>query len=452
MKIPVSPPDDYEILSNILAREPELFSSIFPLIKPEDEKGRYLHWDKLRHLPPPFGLSSEQWWAITKYSRSTSRKELPLADKRQMPFCYSQPDSLSQQLHWLDRHAAGNIQSDEAIANEEMRDTYLISSLMEEAISSSQLEGASTTRVIAKDLIRRNTAARDKSEQMIINNYHAMQFINENKNDELTPSMVFELQQILTQNTLKNEEKAGQFRSANDDIHVIDNASQSILHTPPPTKELTARLDKLCKFANAEQEPGGTFLHPVVKAITLHFMLAYDHPFFDGNGRTARALFYWCMAREGYWLIEFISISKIIKQAPAQYSQAFLYTETDDNDLTYFILHQLKVIQKAIEALQTFLVTKTREIENAEALLNNNQRLRGKLNFRQLALLRHALKHPGFTYTIVSHHRSHGVSYDIGRKDLLQLSDKLKLLVKSKEGKTNLFLVPADLEQRIKTQ
>ena len=41
-------------------------------------------------------------------------------------------------------------------------------------------------------------------------------------------------------------------------------------------------------FANAQSSP---FVHPVVKAMALHFAIGFIHPFVDGNGRTARALF-----------------------------------------------------------------------------------------------------------------------------------------------------------------
>ena len=72
--------------------------------------------------------------------------------------------------------------------------------------------------------------------------------------------------------------------------------------------------------AGRHRPPGmqvpAVFIHPVMRAITLHFWLAYDHPFCDGNGRTARALFYWSMLKQGYWLFEFISISSVINQAP----------------------------------------------------------------------------------------------------------------------------------------
>lgn len=418
---------------------------------PVDHKGRYLHWDKLRHMPVPEGLTSEQWWCGIKLARQKLYQHLPLLDKNGKYFQYSTPDQVQRELHWLDRYAAGNIQADEAITNPQTRNTYLIRSLIEEAINSSQLEGASTTRDVAKEMIRQDRLPRDKNERMILNNYHAMQFIREIQDEPLTPSIVFELHRIVTQETLDDASKAGRFRSNDEDIYVADNHTQELLHKPPDAEELPERLDLLCKFANEEDNAAerNHFLHPVIRGIILHFMLAYDHPFCDGNGRAARALFYWAMAKHRYWLMEFISISRVIKQAQVQYGKAFLHTESDDNDLTYFLIHQLDVVHKAIEALHQFLDEKTKGINEAEQLLASNNRLRGKLNFRQLALLRHALKHPRFAYVVEEHQRSHGVSYDVARKDLLRMADDLKLLIKTKQGKRYLFVVPPDLKERI---
>ena len=417
---------------------------------PVDFKGRYLHWDKLRHLTPPEGLSSEQWWFRIKIARNNLYQDVPLFNKTGAPFQYAIFDLMLRELHWLDRYAAGNIQSNDAITNSQTRNTYLIRSLIEEAINSSQLEGASTTREVAKEMIRQSRAPKNNSEQMILNNYTAMQFISEIKDEALTSSIVFELQRILTVNTL-DANKIGRFRNASDSIYVVDAKSQEYLHEPPSWGELPDRMQRLCDFANSDNsmENGSAFLHPVVKAIILHFMLAYDHPFCDGNGRTARALFYWAMAKHGYWLMEFISISKVIKCVPAQYSKAFLYTESDDNDLTYFLIHQLAVIHKAVDALHQFLDQKMQDVKEAERLLMDNPRLNGRLNFRQLALLRHALKHPRFSYVVKEHQQSHGISYDIARKDLLEMAEKLKLLIKTKQGKRYYFVAPEDLEQRI---
>lgn len=453
MQLPVAPPVFDTLLDATIAQGRALLIRLMDSISEVDGQGRYLHWDKLRHLPAPDGLTSEQWWLGIKLARRKNLKPLPLRDRNGTVFQYSLPATVHRELHWLDRNASGSIQAESAIVDPRTRDTYLIRSLIEEAVSSSQLEGASTTQTVAKEMIRQAREPRDKSERMIMNNYQAMRRIREFRNEPLTPSLVLELQRILTQGTLDSDDQAGRLRRSDEPIQVVDNVSHVVLHVPPPAEELPARLQAICDFANADGsrlEAANTFLHPVVKAIALHFMLGYDHPFCDGNGRTARALFYWSMARQDYWLAEFISISTIIKAGPAQYGKAYLHTETDDNDLTYFLIHQLEVIHKAITALHEFLRRKMQAISDAEQVLTRNPRLKGTLNFRQLALLRHALKHPRFAYVIGEHQNSHGISYDVARKDLLFMADELKLLTKTKDGKRYLFVVPEDIEQRIR--
>jgi len=202
----------------------------------------------------------------------------------------------------------------------------------------------------------------------------------------------------------------------------------------------------ICEFANNSAE--SEFIHPVIKAITLHFMIGYDHPFVDGNGRTARALFYWAMARHGYWLMEFVSISSIIKHAPAKYGKAYLHTETDENDLTYFLIHQIEVIKEGITSLHEYLGRKAEELEDAEKLLDHSK-AKGKLNHRQLSLLKHALKHPDTIYKIQEHQSSHAISYQTARTDLLKMSDELNLLRKRKYGNSFVFVSPPDLRKKL---
>lgn len=164
----------------------------------------------------------------------------------------------------------------------------------------------------------------DRSERMIANNYRALQYVRDNKSDPITASRVVELQKILTDGTLDESDGAGRFRRADEHI-VIEDETGTLLHDPPAARELSARLDRLCEFANG----GGTkeFMHPLVRAILVHFGIGYDHPFVDGNGRTARALFYWVMAREGYWLCEYLSISRILRKARAIHQILSLYRD-----------------------------------------------------------------------------------------------------------------------------
>lgn len=446
MRIPTIPPNQKQLFQQIAEGNPEKLIEIMSKCGLTDHKDRYLHWDQLKYKIPPDGLSVEEYWFGTKIQRITIKKLLPFVNKDDIPFSFGMPDPVFRLLHEIDQKTSGQITVSEPIANDTTRDTYLINSLIEEAINSSQLEGASTTRRVAKNMIRQNRKPRNHSEQMILNNYEAMQFVREQKNEALTPEFIYELHRIVTDKTLEDAQFSGKLRTGDDEIQIIDTQG-NVLFIPPNADELPKRIEKICDFANQTID-AHPFVHPVIKSILLHFMLAYDHPFVDGNGRTARALFYWFMAKQGYWLIEFISISHVIKQAHGKYSRSFLYTETDDNDTTYFIIHQLEVIQTAIERLQAYLKKKMRDLKLATQLIEKT-RLNGILNYRQLALLENALKNPSKTYTIREHQNTHGIAYQTARTDLMKMSDKFGLFIKLKDGQSFVFLSPTDLRERI---
>ena len=189
---------------------------------------------------------------------------------------------------------------------------------------------------------------------MIYNNYQTMHLIKEISTQQLSVDLIFDLHRHLTENALDNPKAAGRFRNELEDIRVYANEAtdEVILHTPPPSKQLNERIQALCDFANGTTP--SFYIHPVIRSIILHFWMGYDHPFVDGNGRCARALFYWSMLRQGYWLCEYLSISQILRKAPSRYGRSFLYSESDGNDLTYFILYNLSVLVRAIQEL-TFL-------------------------------------------------------------------------------------------------
>lgn len=442
MKIPPTPPRIQDILTQSDLRDLERLLAMSPT-----PKGRYLHWDELRHRTPPQGLTHELWWVGVKMARNGMLKGLPLIDKYDHPIKFATPDPVMRALHDIDRQAAGEIAMPDSVVSGEDRNRYIVSSLIEEAITSSQLEGASTTREEAKNMLRSGRRPRDRSERMILNNYHVMEQIRDLKEEPFTPERILELHRIVTEGTLDDPSAAGRFRRADEKISVMDATHTNILHEPPSAATLPDRLERLCTFANLD-EKSEPFVHPVVRAILIHFMLGYDHPFVDGNGRTARALFYWSMARSGYWLMEYLSISRLIKMAPAKYARAYLYTETDDNDVTYFILHQLGLIERAIEELHSYLARKIDEQRSAERLLRKATRLADQLNHRQVALLSHALRHAGHGYTVESHKRSHQITTQTSRTDLIKLVE-LGLLEQRKRGRAFIFYAPPDLGERI---
>lgn len=409
-------------------------------------RDRYMHWDKLRYLDPPDGLTAEQWWLKIKLARSDDLRQLPLTDPEGNPFGYTLPDLVLRHLHRIDQRCSGEVAMDEVVTSERHAGRrFLVNSLMEEAIRSSQLEGATTSRVVAKEMLRSGREPRDRSERMILNNYRALQFMRDEVGDVLDPEAILQLHRVLTEGTLDDPSAAGRLqRPGEPRVAVFDRDDGKLIHLPPPAEQLPERMRLLCEFAN-EGDDEERFVHPVLRAILLHFWLAYDHPFEDGNGRTARILFFWLMRVRGYWLAEYLPISRLIRNAPAKYARAFMETETDGGDTTYFLLHQLDVIERAIDDLHVYLKRKTAEVRSIERLLEGTEYLNG----RQLALLTDAARNPDAFYSFDSHAASHRVSHETARSDLRGLAAR-GLLAQRREGRRYVFEPAPDLPERLK--
>jgi Fic family protein len=406
-----------------------------------------LHWDTLRGLSPPEGLTSEQWWLKVKLARSDGLRRLPLADPSGAHFGYTLPDMVLEHLHHIDQRCSGEVAMDEVVTSErEAGRRFLVNSLMEEAIRSSQLEGATTSRVVAKEMLRSGREPSDRSERMILNNYRALQHMREEMGDVLSPGSILELHRILTEGTLDDPSAAGRLQRPGEPRVAVfyDDDRELPIHSPPPAEQLSERMDRLCAFAN-EGEGGGRFVHPVVRAILLHFWLAYDHPFEDGNGRTARILFFWAMQRRGYWLIEYLPISPILRNAPGRYTRAFVESETDGGDATYFLIHQLETIERALGEHDAYLRRKIAELRDAERLLKDAE----GLNHRQLALLTDAIGNPGSAYSFGSHATSHRVTHETARADLSDLAAR-GLLTRRRVGRRFRFEPAPDLAERLR--
>ena len=308
---------------------------------------------------------------------------------------------------------------------------------MEEAIASSQMEGASTTREVAKELLRTRRRPLNRSERMIVNNYRAMRQLQEEQHQLMTPALLLELQALITEGTLDKVSDAGQFRD-HDEIYVVDHTSSEVVHIPPSHQALPALMKQFCRLANDEDEAENGPYHPVVKATILHFLLGYLHPFADGNGRTARAVFYWYLLRKNYGLLEYMPISRIIKQSAARYGRAYLFSENDQNDLTYFISYQLQVLTLAWQELTQYAARQQQQLVEVRRLALTNS-----LNERQLQLVQWLREKPHQELTIREIQRRFNTAYATARADLLGLLE-LHLLVQGRVGKQKLVYFRAD--------
>jgi Fic family protein len=436
MRFPALPPD---FRPSSLAD----FEAIFPHLAPTLPDGRYLHWDDLRRRPPPAGLLPEQWWGAQKMARGGARVLIPgFVDSEGRPFSYCRLDAIDRATHQLDRRDAVR-QMVEAIGNDAVRAEYRIDQLMEEAISSSLLEGAQlTTRARAKALMRDGHRPSAPGERMVVNNYLAMHRLLELAHRELSLDDLLEIHGILGADALDAPSSEGRLRTAADDVRVEDVVTGETWFIPPPASELKKRLGAMLAFANRESER--PFLHPLLRAIILHFWMAYLHPFVDGNGRMARALFYWQMLRSKYDFAQYLSISSPIERSRKAYYRAFVLTETDDGDLTYFLLHQLGVLERATDDLIQHLTRRTHQLEQLARALAEAR----ALNHRQQAVLAHLVRQAGAAVTVRGHASSHDVTYLTARKDLQDMEER-GLLRRVRVGKTDRYLPTERVQKRL---
>ena len=431
MQIPETPPI---LIADITANMPATARKLAPFMRPEfvfAHADAYLHWDEIRHRPLPKGFADHKtYWTFLKMRRTIGRLPLPLQEKSGNMFSFAAADEILEGLSEADSHLRGLVDTYEPLsqAHRDMRQLRL--SVEEEAIHSSLLEGAPTTRAKAKAMLDAGRKPRDIGERMVLNNYRAMEYVREHKDEPLSEAMIFELHRVVTEGVLQDENDAGRLRGEMEDFGVWDNARNRQLFVPPPVGELPGRLRALCAFANTPRQTR-PFIHPVARAIILHFQLAYDHPFADGNGRTARALFYWLMLKNGYWLTEYVSISEILRRAPNNYSRAFLFTESDDGDVSYFVLHQLRVLKVAIAKFLNHLKKRRGDVRGLEKFADN-------LNERQREVLLRAHKNPHWIIAVREHRRRWNITTQTARTDLQSLV-RLGYLEMRVQGKAHLF-------------
>lgn len=334
----------------------------------------YVYWSDIKYKKTPSGIEGINLWAFLKKQRES--KSVNVYQPYRLSF--SLTNKMMRLCHEFDMKFGG-LWGSESIIPQNSRERYLIGSIMEEAISSSQMEGASTTRKVAKEMLRKKVTPKDKSQRMIYNNYQTINYLSSHIDTPLSIELVCKIHSLITDQTLDNPKDSGRFRE-NNDVVVGDAITGEVVHTPPDYTEIIPAMQWLVGFINSNDPR--YFIHPVIKAIIVHFFISYIHPFVDGNGRTARALFHWFMLKEGYWLTEYLSISRIIYQSKASYEKAFLKVEADNNDMGYFITYHLDALNKSFEELKKYISKKSAEQKDISRLLRI-----GDINQRQAEII-----------------------------------------------------------------
>ncbi len=428
--------EDFNAVMSLLT-DPEKSKAI-----KEIEKG-YPYWDKFKHIAKAKNIDPELGWKLVKLQRQSKGNNLTISNIPGFGFKFSITANILKYLHEFDMNLGGVLEGSSIVPSED-KSRYLISSIMEEAIASSQIEGAATTREVAKDMLRTNRKPRNTSEKMIMNNYLTIRKILTLKDQPLTKDLILEIHSVISKDTLNKKEYEGKYRH-NNEVNVVNFVTGEIVYTPPECKHVDELMTAFCNFANAKDDDfEGIFIHPIIRAIILHFLIGYIHPFIDGNGRTARAIFYWYLLSRGYWLLEYLSISRIIIKSTASYAKAYIYTETDENDLTYFIDYNLKSLDLALKSLKDYINRKIREKKELYNIIKSEH-----VNERQLEILRSLLNDSQKTITIREMASRFDVVYQTARADLLNLT-QLDYLRQNQLGQKLIFYRSENFEQKLR--
>ena len=398
------PKIDKKVLVNALLKG--IDPNIMPIV--DKVNADYEYWDKVKYKKLPEGFTPQMLWTNVKASRL--RNMILVWEKYGISLCVT--SQMQRLCHEFDMKF-GSFWEVEGDTQSAEKRYYLSSSLMEEAIYSSKMEGASTTRIVAKDMLRKKKSPQNKSQQMIANNYNTIRYIVEHKDEPLTEEALLHIHRLMTEKTMDNPEDAGRFRT-NDKVVVADMVEGDIIYTPPSFQEIPEFVESLCDFFNNDNPR--TFIHPIIRGIIVHFMLAFMHPFADGNGRTARALFYWYMLKEKYWLTEYMSISRVIAKSKPSYEKSFRYVENDGNDIGYFVAYNLRALDISFQQLTDYIQRKQREKKAATSFM-----IAGNINYRQAMILQRIKEEPNTIMTVKDVQEQFSVSSMTARKDLSDL-------------------------------
>ena len=400
----------------------------------------YLPWEEFRNKDWA-GAEPEAAWQAIQMSRLLKRQSTPIIDKDGNSYGFDAHRHV-EFLHQIDLEFGGNMIGLSDFGQGDKKQ-LIRRNLIEESIASSKLEGANTSREAARRLLKEGRRPRDKSEQMIVNNHEAMRKIEADlKNAPLSLDILLDLHRQVTSNTLDDSTLEGKLRETLDKNGnrlkvMLPRDETTVAYIAPDKEFVEVQLPRLIKFANDQDDAG--FIHPVFKAIMLHFWIGLLHPFEDGNGRLARIIFYWYMLRRGYWAFSYLSLSERILKSPKQYAMAYIYAEQDNYDLNYFIQYNVEKLQLARKSLQDYLKRKIGENKQQNRILESGH----GLNHRQVKLLQHLLKNEERRTSVATHQNENvDIGYVTAVTDLKTLTAK-GLLRKIKTGR-NVMYVPTE--------
>lgn len=382
---------------------------------------RYLPRREILHRLP-VTVSIGQFWPELEAARRGRSQTLPLTDQRGEPFWFVLNRSIEQQCNVI----AALARRDVAFTGPEF-DALYEEAVVDEAVYSSVIEGAFTSREQAMDFLRRNRTPRSKSEQMIKNNYDALTYVLEHLDEPICEETILAIARIVTRSAA--EVQVSGYREG----MVYVTGREGVVYTPPRAEVVPEMMRALVKFIRESE------LHPLLKACIAHFYLVYVHPFGDGNGRTARALSYMMLLQAGYDFFRYVSVSGVVAEERGRYYRAMRSVEESDGDMTYFIDAYSAMLARTVQKMEDHLKYHVLAGQKLKALEAG-----GSLNERQLNGARWLLESANTGVTAEAWRKKYEVVTETARRDLLALC-AAGVLAREKDGRKAVFRILREL-------
>ena len=362
---------------------------------------------------------NELWKELMDY-RKNNGIEISLVDQKDQNVFVVLTDNLKENIAKIDDLARKNIFEE---LDEETKMNVMLGAQADEAFYSSVIEGAHTTKKRTKEMIEKDEQPKTKDEQMVLNNYNALIYVLENIGNPISEQIILDIYKIITKGTLKEDEIVEKYRTGENEVRSLDE----VVYIPPKAQDVEKMMNSLIQFIRADFDER---IHPILKAIIIHYYFVYVHPFYDGNGRTARALTYMYLLQNGYSFFKYFSISSLIKEARQGYYKTIKNSEDYESDMTYFALFYTEMILKSIVKVRNDF-----KKEYLKQVIKLDLERRGiELNKRQEKIIEKTITFGKELIDIEFYKKINKVTQETARKDLNDLVE-MGIYLKEKSGK-----------------
>jgi len=155
--------------------------------------------------------------------------------------------------------------------------------------------------------------ARDRDVQEILNYRKVLSYID-GKKKEVNEKDLLAIHKLTVEKLLRNE-ASGKYRKTQ--VVVKNSKTKEISFKPPEAGDVPILSKEFFVWLNSQESES---VHPVLVAGITHYVLAFIHPFVDGNGRAARALATMVLFQRDYDVKKFFSIEEYFdRNAPRYY-------------------------------------------------------------------------------------------------------------------------------------